>query len=184
MRWKRLTFRSKLARHTRGDATTIAGILIFIPLKNGAMNRDQRNIRGQRRYTAFQVDRAKYDTILLDHAQSCGAEVRQGVKVDEVLVNGNRIEGLKLQTGETITAQYYIDGSGTFAMLRRALGIGIDPNLELRNIAVWDYWAGADWAVEFGPRCNAHSDSQSPLRVDLVYSDRLGSNQYRARLSR
>lgn len=125
--------------------------LDFYPVEKWSNEPRPGQYRGQRRYTAFQVDRAKYDTILLDHAQSCGAEVRQGVKVDEVLVNGNRIEGLKLQTGEIITAQYYIDGSGTFAMLRRALGIGIDPNLELRNIAVWDYWAGADWAVEFGP---------------------------------
>ena len=123
----------------------------FYPVEKWSNEPRPAQYRGQRRYTAFQVDRAKYDTILLDHAQSCGAEVRQGVKVDEVLVNTDRIEGLKLQTGETITAQYYIDGSGTFAMLRRALGIGIDPNLELRNIAVWDYWAGADWAVEFGP---------------------------------
>ena len=106
--------------------------------------------RGQRRYTAFQVDRARYDKILLDHAQSCGAEVRQGIRVDDVLVNGDRIEGLKINTGETVTADYFIDGSGTIALFRRALGIGIDPKLELRNIAVWDYWTNAEWAVEIG----------------------------------
>ncbi len=105
---------------------------------------------GQRRFTAFQVDRSRYDQILLDHAQAKGAEVRQGTRVDEVLVNGDRIEGLKLDTGEVVTAQYYIDGSGTAALFRRALGIGIDPKLELRNIAVWDYWTNAEWAVEIG----------------------------------
>jgi flavin-dependent dehydrogenase len=105
---------------------------------------------GQRQHTAFQVDRSIYDKILLEHAQSQGAEVRQGVRVDEVLTQGDRVEQLKLNSGETITAKYYIDGSGTVALFRRALGIGIDPNLELRNIAVWDYWRNADWAVEIG----------------------------------
>ena len=106
--------------------------------------------KGQRRFTAFQVDRSQYDTILLEHAQSCGAEVRQSVKVDEVLRDGDRVAGLKLNTGEVVTAQYYVDGSGTVALFRRAFDIGIDPNLELRNIAVWDYWTNADWAVEIG----------------------------------
>lgn len=125
--------------------------LDFYPVEKWVNEPRPAQYRGQRRYTAFQVDRAKYDKILLDHSQSCGTEVRQGVKVDEVLVNGDRVEGLKLNTSETISAQFYIDGSGTFAMFRRALGIGIDPELELRNIAVWDYWTGAEWAVEFGP---------------------------------
>ena len=122
----------------------------FYPIEKWRDEPRPAKFEGQRQHTAFQVDRSRYDTILLDHAQSCGAEVRQGVKVDTVLVNGDRIEGLKLNGGETITAEYYIDGSGTVALLRRALGIGIDPNLELRNIAVWDYWRNADWAVEIG----------------------------------
>ena len=84
--------------------------LDFYPVEKWRDEPRPANYQGQRRYTAFQVDRSRYDTILLDHAQSCGAEVRQGVKVDEVLVNADRIEGLKLNTGETVTAQYYIDG--------------------------------------------------------------------------
>ncbi len=122
----------------------------FYPIEKWRDEPRPAKFEGQRRHTAFQVDRSIYDKILLDHAQSGGAEVRQGVKVDTVLVNADRIEGLKLNSGETITAEYYIDGSGTVALFRRALGIGIDPNLELRNIAVWDYWRNADWAVEIG----------------------------------
>ncbi len=122
--------------------------LNFYPIEKWQPEPRPAKFEGQRRSTAFQVDRSRYDKILLDHAQSRGAEVRQGVRVDEVLVNGDRIEGLKLSSGEIVTAQYYIDGSGTMALFRRALGIGIDPNLELRNIAIWDYWRGADWAVE------------------------------------
>ena len=120
----------------------------FYPIERWRDEPRPAKFEGQRLHTAFQVDRSRYDKILLDHAQSHGAEVRQGARVDEVLVKDDRIEGLKLSGGETVTAQYYIDGSGTMALFRRALGIGIDPNLELRNIAIWDYWRGADWAVE------------------------------------
>ncbi|HEY2799223.1 MAG TPA: NAD(P)/FAD-dependent oxidoreductase [Chthoniobacterales bacterium] len=120
----------------------------FYPIEKWRPQPRPAKFEGQRRSTAFQVERCRYDKILLDHAESRGAEVRQGTRVDEVLVRGDRIEGLKLSDRETATAQYYIDGSGTMALFRRALGIGIDPNLELRNIAIWDYWRGADWAVE------------------------------------
>lgn len=105
---------------------------------------------GQRRWTAFQVDRAIYDDILLRHAQSLGTEVREETKVDRVLVDGDRIDGLELNTGETVRARYYIDGSGTVGLLRRALGIESDTPNELRNIAIWDYWENAEWAVEIG----------------------------------
>ncbi|MFU8829312.1 MAG: NAD(P)/FAD-dependent oxidoreductase, partial [Phycisphaerales bacterium] len=105
---------------------------------------------GQRRWTAFQVDRAIYDDILLRHAEELGAEVREETKVDQVLVEGDRIEGLVLHTGETVRGRYYIDGSGTVGLLRRALGVESDVPMELRNIAVWDYWEDAEWAVEIG----------------------------------
>lgn len=41
---------------------------------------------GQRRYSAFQVDRSLYDTILLNHAQSMGTELLQPARVAEALV--------------------------------------------------------------------------------------------------
>jgi flavin-dependent dehydrogenase len=105
---------------------------------------------GQRRRTAFQVDRAMYDDILLRHAEELGAVVREQTKVDEVFLDGDRITGLKLHTGETVTARYYIDASGTVGLLRRALRVESQVPQELRNIAVWDYWDNAEWAVEIG----------------------------------
>ena len=122
----------------------------FYPIEKWRDEPRPAKFEGQRVHTAFQVDRSRYDKILLEHAQAQGAEVHQGVRVEEVLTRGDRIEGLRLGREKTVTAQYYIDGSGTAALFRRALGIGIDPNLELRNIAVWDYWQNADWAVEIG----------------------------------
>lgn len=105
---------------------------------------------GQRRWTAFQVDRAVYDNILLRHAEELGVEVREQTKVDSVIVDGDRIAGLTLNTGEQVVGRYYLDGSGTVGLLRRALGVESAVPTELRNIAVWDYWENAEWAVEIG----------------------------------
>lgn len=105
---------------------------------------------GQRRWTAFQVDRAVYDDILLRHSEEMGAVVREQTKVDRVLTEGDRVTGLLLNTGEEVTGRYYVDGSGTVGLIRRAMGVESDVPHELRNIAMWDYWENAEWAVEIG----------------------------------
>lgn len=105
---------------------------------------------GQRKWTAFQVDRAVYDHILLDHAASLGCEVRQGTKVSKIRRTGDRVDGFELEDGSVIQARYYLDGSGHIGTLRRAMGIRSEVPTSLQNIAVWDYWQNADWAVEIG----------------------------------
>ena len=106
--------------------------------------------QGQRTYTAFQVDRAIYDDILLRHAESLGCEVREETTVTNVLIDGHRINGLKLSMGETVTGRYYFDASGNVGVLRKALNIPVVVVEELKNIAMWDYWEDAEWAVEIG----------------------------------
>jgi len=105
---------------------------------------------GQRRHMAWQVDRAIYDEILLKHAASLGAEVRQGVMVEEVLHEGDRITGFRLSTGEIAVGKHYIEGSGVSGFVKRSMDVKSDAPKELRNIAIWDYWENAEWAVEIG----------------------------------
>ena len=105
---------------------------------------------GDRSLTAFQVDRAVYDKILLDHSRSLGCEVTEGVRVVEVLTEGDSVKGLVLSNGETVTAKYYIDGSGISGIIRKAFDVPVDYPTNLRNIAVWDYWQNAEWAVSVG----------------------------------
>ncbi|MBL8762090.1 MAG: tryptophan 7-halogenase [Phycisphaerae bacterium] len=105
---------------------------------------------GQRRFTAFQVDREVYDTILAEHAVSMGARWRQETLVREVMIEDDRVTGLRLDSGEIVTARYYIDASGTVGVLRRALNIDVTIPEELKNIAVWSYWDNAEWAVKIG----------------------------------
>jgi len=105
---------------------------------------------GQRTETAFQVDRAKYDDILLNHARELGCRVKQETAVREVLHEGDRVTGLVLETGETVTARHYVDCSGHSGILRRAMGVHTQPQTNLQNIAIWDYWQNAEWAVNIG----------------------------------
>ncbi len=105
---------------------------------------------GPRRQTAFQVDRAVYDTILLDHAKELGCEVFQETRVDKVHREGDRVTGLEVAGGRRVTARYYLDASGHLGILRRALGVGAQVPTKLMNIAMWDYWENAEWAVEIG----------------------------------
>ncbi len=122
----------------------------FFPVERWQDEPRPARFEGQRTFTAFQVDRAIYDTILLDHAEDLGAQVRQETGVREIRTDGDTITGLVLDDGSQITARHYVDASGVSAQFRRALGIGAEVPRELRNIAVWDYWQNADWAVEIG----------------------------------
>lgn len=105
---------------------------------------------GQRVNTAFQVDRAIYDKILMDHAREHEVEVREETKVAEILHEGDRITGFKLADGSVVTARHYIDASGNSGIVRRAMDVeAVEPSM-LRNIAVWYYWQNTDWAVNIG----------------------------------
>lgn len=106
--------------------------------------------KGQRTFTAFQVERAIYDTILLRHAEEMGARVREQTQVREVLLDGDRIQGLKLDDGSTVTGRWYVDATGHVGLVRRALGIESDAPEELRNVAFWDYYDDAEWAIRIG----------------------------------
>jgi flavin-dependent dehydrogenase len=105
---------------------------------------------GQRTMTAFQVDRALYDKILLDHARELGCMVKEECRVKKVEVESNSVQALELDSGEAVTAKYYVDASGNSGILRRALQIPCEYPTSLKNIAIYDYWQNADWAVRIG----------------------------------
>jgi flavin-dependent dehydrogenase len=108
---------------------------------------------GQRCETAFQVDRAIYDQILLDHAESMGCLVRQQSRVVQVLKDGDAITEVDIEgpSGRSrIKARHYVDASGYAGVVRKAFGVETEVPTNLQNIAIWDYWQGAEWAVNVG----------------------------------
>lgn len=122
----------------------------FLP--NGEFQDQQRPApyAGQRTRTAFQVDRAIYDKILLDHSRELGANVQERRTVRQVKRTGDRVDGLVLEDGSEVTAKYYVDASGHTGVLRRAMGVETKSPTTLQNIAIWDYWQNAEWAVSIG----------------------------------
>ncbi len=122
----------------------------FLPLAHFKNEPRPAKFEGQRLQTAFQVDRAVYDKILLDHAQETGCEVREETAVTKVHSTGDRIDCLELAGGEKVEAKYYVDASGNAATIRRAMGVEVEEPSALRNVAFWDYWENAEWAVEIG----------------------------------
>ncbi len=111
---------------------------------------------GQRRATAFQVDRGIYDNILLDHAEESGCTVRQSTAVRQILREGDRVGRLVLGDGSsTMTAsalRRHEQAAPLKGFLRRAMdGVALDHHpSNLQNIAIWTYWQNAEWAVSIG----------------------------------
>ncbi|MEQ1822980.1 MAG: NAD(P)/FAD-dependent oxidoreductase [Fimbriimonadaceae bacterium] len=146
---EKANFPLKIGATYRWGSSELLWDFEFVPLQNFVNPKRPGKFEGQRKQLAFQVNRAIYDQILLDHAQEMGCEVFQETKVSEVLRTGDHVDGLKLESGEVITATHYVDGSGGSGILRRAMGVETDTPTKLKNVAFWDYWENARWATKF-----------------------------------
>ena len=63
---------------------------------------------------------------------------------------GDHVDSLQLKSGHQIRARHYVDASGHAGVLRRAMEVAVDYPTRLKNVAIWDYWENAAWAVEIG----------------------------------
>jgi flavin-dependent dehydrogenase len=88
----------------------------------------------------FQVERAKFDHVLLDHAASCGCEVRQGCPAKDVTRDGNEWR-VKLE-GDEVRGRWLIDASGRDAFLGRVLGFTKKPMNLTKRIATYAHFKG------------------------------------------
>ncbi|HEV8002506.1 MAG TPA: NAD(P)/FAD-dependent oxidoreductase [Planctomycetaceae bacterium] len=94
----------------------------------------------------WQVLRSEFDQMMLDNAREHGVEVHEGVRVLEVLFEGQRAVGVKFSTEDgtvrEIRAQVVVDASGQSTMIAGRLGLR-EWDSNLRKGAVWTYWKGA-----------------------------------------
>lgn len=127
----------------------------FIPFRDFRDEPRPAKFVGQRLWTAFQVERAVYDKILLDHAAELGAEVHQECAVRTVHrdeSDPDRVRCLEMTDGRTVEAKYFVDASGHAGVLRRAMEVPVSYPGNIKNVAFWDYWDNAEWAVTIGRR--------------------------------
>lgn len=96
---------------------------------------------------AYQVERSKFDKILLDNAARVGADVRENCAVTDVLSDDNRVRGV-LYSGDDgvqhrIDAKYVVDASGNKSHIYKNTG-GVRRYSEFfRSIALFGYFEGA-----------------------------------------
>lgn len=96
---------------------------------------------------SWQVDRSRYDQLLLDHARQRGVEVLQPCTVGRVILDGERPVGAELDGpgGRTrLEFGHVVDCSGQSRLLARALGIERTPQ-ELGDLALYRYYDGPGW---------------------------------------
>ena len=94
----------------------------------------------------WQVLRQDFDQLMLDHARESGVDVREGVRVLEVLFEGSRAVGVRTVDDaglqQEMRARVVVDAAGQSGIILDRLGLREwDP--VLKKAAIWTYWKGA-----------------------------------------
>jgi flavin-dependent dehydrogenase len=94
----------------------------------------------------WQVIRSEFDTMMLDNAREHGVEVYQPARVLDVLFDGGRAVGVRVQAEDgsqhEVRARVVVDASGQSTMLQNRFKLRVwDP--VLNKGAIWTYWEGA-----------------------------------------
>jgi len=94
----------------------------------------------------WQVLRSEFDKIMLDNAREHGVTVNEGVRVLDVLLEGDKARGIRVMhedgTTREVLADVVVDASGQSSMISSRLKLKIvDP--VLKKGALWTYFEGA-----------------------------------------
>src|SRR5262245_9445337 len=94
----------------------------------------------------WQVVRSEFDQMMLENARQHGVDVHEGVRAREVLFDGQRAVGVRIQEEggavREVRARVVVDASGQSGLLMNRLGLRVwDPLLD--KGAIWTYWQGA-----------------------------------------
>jgi len=115
----------------------------------------------------WQVTRAEFDKMLIEHAEEQGATVYQGTAVKRVIFEGERATGVEVQMQDGAIRQFHakviIDATGQTAMLSNKFGWRMrDP--KLKKAVLYSYFKGA------------HRENDLNGGATLVLRTELGSN--------
>lgn len=94
----------------------------------------------------WQVIRSEFDLMMLDNAREQGVQVHQPARVLDVLFDGDRAVGVRVQAEDgsprEVRARVVVDASGQSTMLQNRFRLRRwDP--VLNKGAIWTYWKGA-----------------------------------------
>jgi flavin-dependent dehydrogenase len=89
--------------------------------------------------------RTLLDSLLVDAAREAGAEVREGVAVDELLFDGDRVVGVRSGSVRE-RARVVIGADGRHSRVAKAVDAEAYRVVPPRTIAYYTYWAGVSLA--------------------------------------
>lgn len=94
----------------------------------------------------WQVLRSEFDQMMLDNAREHGVQAEEGVRVREVLFEGEKAVGVKVQyedgRQEEVRAKVVVDASGQSAIIGSKFNL-LEKDTSLKKGAVWTYFKGA-----------------------------------------
>ena len=95
---------------------------------------------------AYQVERSRFDQILLDHARHMGVDVREQHAVTDVIDDEGRVRGVTYTDAEgntgTIRAKYVVDASGNKSRIYQQAGAERQYSEFFRSLALFGYFEG------------------------------------------
>jgi flavin-dependent dehydrogenase len=94
----------------------------------------------------WQVVRSEFDQMMLNNAREHGVNAHEGVRVHDVLFEGDRAVGVSIKEDDgsfrEVRARVVVDASGQNGLLMNRLRLRVwDPLLN--KGAIWTYWEGA-----------------------------------------
>jgi FAD-dependent halogenase len=101
---------------------------------------------------AYQVERSKFDKILLDNARRIGAEVREMCQVMDVIDSRQRVSGVRYIDGNgrerLAFGQFIVDASGNTSRIHHRVGGRRKYSEFFRNLALFGYFEGGKRLAE------------------------------------
>jgi FAD-dependent halogenase len=95
---------------------------------------------------AYQVERSRFDQILLDHARHTGVDVREQHTVTGVIDDSDRVRGVTYTDTDgnegTIHAKYVVDASGNKSRIHQHAGATRKYSEFFRSLALFGYFEG------------------------------------------
>lgn len=93
---------------------------------------------------SYQVERARFDAVLLDHARELGAEVRMQTAVQAIESSAmlNRVTLETVDGSETIEVPWVIDSTGRESSLRSEQKALLDPSPFPKRMAIYSHFEG------------------------------------------
>ena len=99
---------------------------------------------GQKPY-AFNLERCRFDKILLEHAEEAGARLLQPAEVKHLLFDGDRIVGVEYkhqQQKYQARARFVVDASGRAGLIAKQFKLR-KVNPKLKNVAIYQQFSNA-----------------------------------------